>query len=284
MENTERTYSLIELFTITHFSNDVEEINEIFINVAKFYEDNPRHQYYKISKYVYNKMNEEPDSLSYILNNISHLQTIIKYNESKYIILLTQNEIEITCEDIINSLSKLYDHIALEEERLINNDKTVRESSDKLQNDLVYNFNTMANNITEKFNDISNGQSANIMTIVGLFSAIIFVFFGGVTGLSSVIKGIFELSKKEELTIPFIIITFIGLVLFDIVFMLLYSIAKILDKNIGRFVYLGVYPYYWYEKEGECFYIKNGYEKVVSCTNEESKAKRICKRKMLYLI
>lgn len=71
MENTEQINSLIELFTIAHYSDDIEDVKKIFISVAKFYENNHRHQYYKISKYVYEKMNQEPDSLSYILNNIS---------------------------------------------------------------------------------------------------------------------------------------------------------------------------------------------------------------------
>lgn len=276
MENTEQIYSLIDLFTITHFSNDLEEIKQIFAKVAEFYEKNPRHQYYKISKYVYGKMREEPDSMSYILNNIYQLQTVAKLNRNDYKEMLSSQDLKITCDDVLNSLGKLYDHIALEEERLINNDKSIRENEDHLQQNLVYNFNTMANNITEKFNDMSNGQTANIMTIVGLFAAIIFVFFGGVTGLSSVIKGIFEISKKEDLVIPFIIISFIGLVLFDIVFMLLYSISKILNKNIGRVTYYNIYATYWYEKEGDCFYIKQNFVGIVSCTNKESKAKRIC--------
>lgn len=207
------------------------------------------------------------------------LQFIVKCSMQEYESLILEKNINIKCEDVVNSLAKLYDHIALEEERLINNDKTVRESGEKLQNDLVYNFNAMANSITQKFNDMSNAQNANIMTIVGLFSAIIFVFFGGVTGLSSVIKGIFELSKKEDLAIPLIIIMFIGLMLFDIVFMLLYSIAKILNRDIGRMVFDGSYHCYWYEQNGDFFHVKDECNKIVSCTNEECKAQKICKRK-----
>ena len=67
-----------------------------------------------------------------------------------------------------------------------------------------------------------------------------------------------------------------GLVLFNIVFMLLYSISKILNKDIGRVTYYSTYATYWYEKEGDCFCIKKSFVGTVSCTRKESKAKIVC--------
>ena len=273
------TKDLIDLFTVGHYSNDKDDVGETFKQVSKFYAENPRHQYYKISKYVCSKMEDEQDSISYILNNILNLKTVIQYQETEYSRWLSEKMIHLTCDDITNKLNKLYDHIALEEERLINNDKSIRRSGQLLEENLTYNFNSMAKEFSDKFNDMSNGQSANIMTIVGLFSAVIFVFFGGVTGLSSVINGIFQLKTKEDLTIPIILILIIGLILFNIVFVLLYTIAKILDKNIGRKVSTGIYGFYWYNQVENCFciYDYNGEKKF--CVIDDITAKKKCSRK-----
>lgn len=270
---------LVELFSASNFSSELNKLDDIFIKVAKLYETNFRHRYSEISKYVYDQIEMEPDAISYILNNIMVLQMLVKNNASKYEELLNKNGIKIKCTDVSNSLAKLYDHISLEEERIINNDKIIRNSNLKIQNDLVISFNAMAREITDKFNDMSNTQNANIMTIIGLFSAIIFVFFGGITGLSSIIKGIFDISKKDDLIFPLIIILFIGLVLFDIVFMLLYSVAKILDKNIGRRINCGMSHYYHREKNDDCFYVKNEFNSVVFCTQNAKQAERVCFRK-----
>ena len=277
------TNDLMDLFTIGHYSNDKSGVEETFRKVSIFYKENPRHQYYKISKYVCSKMEDEQDSVSYILNNISNLKTAIQCQKNDYNNWLSEEGIDFGCDDIINRLNKLYDHIALEEERLINNDKIIKRSRRLLEENLTDNFNSMAKEFSDKFNDMSNGQSANIMTIVGLFSAVIFVFFGGVTGLSSIVTGIFKLKTKQDLTIPLIIILFIGLVLFNIVFMLLYTIAKILDKNIGRKVGNGIYGIYWYEQEENCFciYDYNGEKKF--CVLDETTAKKKCNRKNIYL-
>ena len=96
--------------------------------------------------------------------------------------------------------------------------------------------------------------------MVGLFSAIIFVFFGGITGMAALVKGICELKSKKDLTIPLICVFAVGFVVFNIVFLLLYSISKIVGKNIGTTVNGRAYVWYDIEKKDENCYeiLKDG--------------------------
>lgn len=279
MEKENETFSIIELFAAQSLLNDNSDIESLILSVAKFYEIHKRHQYSLISQYIFEKREENPDSISYILNNIMQFHAIISRCRSDFEKILTDNNITIPYEELLIKIEKLYDHIALEENRLVNNDKVIIESSNKLQGELIFNFNHMSDNFTEKFDDMTNSQSANTMTIIGLFSAVIFVFFGGITGLSSVIKGIFEIGSKDELKIPLFIICFIGLILFDIVFMLLYSVSKILDKNIGRCVSGERFGKWWYYEDEGCFYICPPAGTERDCSKKENKAKRKCLRK-----
>ena len=66
------------------------------------------------------RMQEGEDSISYILNNIDAMLAFLEYRrENCERIIRDSSDLEI--DKIILNLEKLYDHIALEEERLKNN-------------------------------------------------------------------------------------------------------------------------------------------------------------------
>ena len=105
-------------------------------------------------------------------------------------IIRESSDLEI--DKIILNLEKLYDHIALEEERLKNNAVNMRVSNNQIQNNVMNTFNSIMDSFQGKVDEVSGSLNANIITVVGLFSAIIFVFFGGITGMSALVKGICE--------------------------------------------------------------------------------------------
>ena len=91
------------------------------------------------------------------------------------------------------------------------------------------------------------------------------------------VKGIFELTNKKELTIPLICVCAVGFVIFNIVFLLLYSISKIVDKNIGTTVNGREYVWYDIEKKDENCYeiIKNGKSTGKYCNTQQKVEKKI---------
>ena len=110
--------------------------------------------------------------------------------------LLAEKEIEIDSDELLIKLGKLYDHIALEEERLKANMKIMNESTETARNKLTIEFSEISQQFREKIRELSSEQNANTITIIGLFSAIIFVFFGGVTSLATIVKGFLSLKTK----------------------------------------------------------------------------------------
>lgn len=229
--NPRDTDEILELFVSPDFFEQKMEDN--LEKIAFYYGKHTRHKYHMISRFVYKKMQNGEDAIEYLLDNINSMLDFIKYEkeESRKIVKNVADDLKI--EKVILSLEKLYDHIALEKERLINNNRTVEEAKYEIEEGVINTFENIANSFENRVREISNSLNANIMTIVGLFSAIIFVFFGGVTGVASVVQHITELEERKDVVLPLIILLAIGFVLFNIIFLLLYSISKFTDKNIG---------------------------------------------------
>lgn len=276
---------LLSIFSSYEFTMEEEGLVDNLRKIAKYYDKNGRHQYHIISHFVYMKMNQGEDIVSYILNNIESMLTFISYRKSKCEKIVSKNS-NLHIDDIILDLEKLYDHIALEEERLINNGNVIQSSKNEIERNVINTFNSISdsfeNNYKRKVDETSEALNANIITVVGLFSAIIFVFFGGVTALSDVINGILDIKKKEDLSLPLIIVLSVGFVLFNIIFLLLYSISKIVNKNIGSSVrYGGAWWYYVEELEDNKYAVKRGEDTIKEFKKRMKAEKYARKRRFL---
>ncbi|QNM06557.1 hypothetical protein [Qiania dongpingensis] len=272
----------LDMFTSDTFSIDSETADEILRYIARFYESTGRHRYHIISRYVNKKMEQGQDIIEYLLYNIHdtilYLDIVIAHSPDSFKDIFEENESSVA--EIKLKLEKLYDHIALEEERLIKNSQIMGFSKMEIQNNVMNEFNVSIDKFQKKTDEISNTLNANIITVVGLFSAIIFVFFGGITGMSSVIKGIFDLKTKDDIIIPLIVLTFIGFVIFNVIFLLLYSIAKIVNKNIGLTIALPRANFYSIHDDiGNETYAVCEDDRLLKAFDDIKKARRYQKRK-----
>jgi len=274
--NSMDTEELLKIFYSDEYGVDKNELSKSLKEVAKYYDKHTRHQYHIISRFVNEKMQESEDAISYILNNIDAMLAFLEYRRENCERMLRDfSDLEI--DKIILNLEKLYDHIALGEERLKNNAVNMRISNNQIQNNVINTFNSIMESFQRKVDEVSGSLNANIITVVGLFSAIIFVFFGGITGMSTLVTGVCKLKSKKDLTIPLICVCAVGFVIFNIVFLLLYSISKIVDKNIGTTIKGREYVWYDIEKKNEnCYGItKNG-----SSTGKEYKTQKKAENKI----
>ena len=83
--------------------------------------------------------------------------------------------------------------------------------------------------LKKRIDDITSQINTQIVTVLGIFAAIVVVFFGG----TSAYKSVFETLKITNLVEIIFIISAIGFILFNIIFMLLYTISKIIGKPIS---------------------------------------------------
>lgn len=272
------TEELIGVFG-ENFCEDDEYIEKSVTLIVKYYMKNGRHSYNTISKIINSKLDQGEDSIIYILFNIKEFMALIKSTEKNYEEQISKISSKKYClEDIVQKLEKLYDHISLEETRIKYNSKMVNKSNMMIENNVMNQFNTTIIEFQNKLDETTNSLNSNIITIVGLFSAIIFVFFGGLTSLSNIVSGIIQIKSLDEIKVPLIVILSFGLIMFNTVFLLLYSVSKIVDKNIGCYVNCNR-PYYYACDSGDGYYsVSSGY-KVLSKHSSYEEALNVAEKK-----
>lgn len=265
---------LLDVFMDDSFELDGPSATEVVSSVAEFYKNDYRHKYHEISRYINDNYEWKKDELEFALENIKNLIMYLKISPERYDPTIQGIDSKHSSITIVRKLEKLYDHIALEEERLIKNSQIIEESKDDIRSDVMMQFEEIGDQFRKKTEDVSNSLNNNIITVVGLFSAIIFVFFGGITGMASIIKGIFEIKSKTDLRIPILVILLIGFVIFNIIFLLLYSISKIVDKNIGFVISIPEEFFYVEENENGTFDVMNIEDEVIKSFEDKERAEK----------
>lgn len=186
--------------------NDLRK-KEIADCIKEFYEKNKRHHYSGISSYVLYKLDDQ--DTEYLINNLVLFINYFKQNGMN---------------EYAEKLEKMYDHVILETIRKKYNEeqlKIVKNYTDQSKKDLELLFDEQEEKLKMIYGDI--------ISIVGIFSAVIIAFFGGINILGSALNNMHFVSKYRLIFVLLIV----GFIIFNIIFMLLYSISKLIKKEIS---------------------------------------------------
>lgn len=196
-----------------------------FIDV---YSDGFRHNYSKFFSTI--QKIYEAGKIDYLSENISILsQEIAKDLENGRNVF----------NNIHQNLVKLCDHLSLELSRFIfytDHDKKLytleakikqtNEALDSAQEDLV-KFKKATGALEEATKKASSMQT-EIVAVLSIFSAIVIAFFGGISFLGNALSGMSNTSIYKTVFIVLVC----GIVLSNTIFLLLYLVGKIIDRNI----------------------------------------------------
>ena len=204
------------------YDDKIKDVSEEF---RVYYNNKGRHLYSEVSTFLY-KVNEE--DLDYVYDNV----------ESVHRVLLSYDEENNT--EYARKILKLEDHIRLEILRAqhlkdVQNNNAARlirriNILSKNTNEYTKKFNSL-NKQYEKQRESVDGLNSQIISVIGIFSAIVITFFGGINFIESVLNSINKVSKYR--LVFAILIT--GFVMFNTIFMLLNFISKLTNKNIRSF-------------------------------------------------
>jgi len=208
-------------------------------DLAQFYTNEKRHSYSQISSTIYqnidNILSQNEDALDDLKNNCAEVCKIGISGEAS--------------DDVKKGFAKFNDHVQLEITRISDqlrrnkqfNDmleksktETEKRNKDALDNSLK-EIRSTSDDVINKMNKINDNVFAQITSILGIFSAIIFVFFGGTQLFSNALNSIHEVKLTEVGVLGFVV-ALIGMIMFDIIFMLLYVVSVISGKPLGGIV------------------------------------------------
>lgn len=201
---------------------DESKIREFFLQMLDLYKGDFRHSYSGFFPLILEiSKSEQQENLDYLSNNLESIRGYIEKD-----LITGQKEFE----DIYNQLNKLCDHLNLEIGRWSYYSQNEQKIEDL--NSITTSLKDDMSDATKELEHASK-QAASIQTeliaVLSIFAAIVVTFSGGFTFLGSVMSSVNEAEYYEAVAVIAIIC---GMVIFNTIFLLMYLVGKITERNI----------------------------------------------------
>lgn len=218
--------SILEILATTSI-----KLEEVIEKLIIFYYKNHRHRYAHLSKFVLKKNITNQDALDVMLTNLERLKLYIDENEQ-----IIKNRIDglnddkFTYDKFVQNVYKLIDHLELEELRNKRLNEDQKQFIIRQTGELTKSISKTTDSFIERTEKLEDKLNTGLISILGIFAAIIIAFFGGLNSLSSTLGLI---GNKDVPAIRIVIFACLaGIIVFDIIFMFLYILSKLVKRPI----------------------------------------------------
>lgn len=178
--------------------------NETLRLLAEYSEQNTRILYSEISSYIFTLKN---DNIGQFMTNLMKMVESSEYSN-------VDNDV----------VFKFYDHIQLafrQNERIIKSDfdleEALKEKSEKIRAD----FSSVIENSKKEV-------SSQLIALVGIFTGLAFLIFGGISSLDNIFQGVQTLPVLKLMIIGCVW----GICIINLIFVFMYFVSKITGTNI----------------------------------------------------
>lgn len=207
---------MINVCDIISQPSKVFEVNAAFAKIEKYIDEYDRLLYSDISNYIFRKSEEEVSTFQTNLDAI--LEYVLSNDYENKIKSESNREKRFKIEKYQKVVLKMYDHVNLAKRQY----SELKETDDDFEDKFKKSF---ANHQIEFTREMSN----QLVTLVGIFTAVAFVVFGGITSLDN----IFESGVQN---IPLLKLMLTGLVwalcMTNLVYIFLFCVGKITKLSI----------------------------------------------------
>lgn len=222
-----------ESIPIEHILNQLGRIDierdTLLNSLLSFYYKNDRHRYSLISKYILENKIVDTEKISVILMNVDILIKYCTSNESLINKRIEDSRFDTTnynFKEFIKQLKKLNDHLELEVSRANAFDKRQEFLLDRKTKEFAESVDRTKESLVKLEDRLNTG----FISILGIFSAIIIAFFGGISAVTNIFSGLTNPQISTWKIIFFGCLA--GIIVFNIIFMFLYFLSKFVDKNL----------------------------------------------------
>lgn len=209
----EMAYSIRQMFEILKKDNqdfNTEDIEDFRVKISEYNNKYKRLLYSEISNIFFNCDEIEVGT---VLSNLEELSDVSLNN-------MEQNKGDKT--DFV--ILKIYDHINLANQQMFHLKDSDSIIENKVNTYLEENLSDLKNGMEEN----NRNMTTNLISLVGIFTALSFAVFGGITSFQSIFSNI----KGVPLTKVMILGCIWSLAIVNVVFFLIYFMAKLTKRDI----------------------------------------------------
>ena len=208
------------LYNLSTKIYDECEIKNYTEEIATVYKNNFRHSYADFFNVVQKISSSETMNLEYLANN---LQEIRKYIETDF--LEGGDDIKKAYRPVM----KLSDHINLEIAHLnYYNSWSLKKDDLESQNKQITQEICKTKNDLDNLKKYYSSAQVDLVTVLGIFAAIVFTFSGSFALMGNVLLNI----SNAPFIKTFFFLSLCAFIVCNLIFLLLYMVAKITGKNI----------------------------------------------------
>lgn len=232
----ERLSEIIYLLSELVFDSNGNDQLEIIQELHMIYKDGFKHSYSDLFPVILNILDEENQySTEFLTNNLNSIREILEvdYSNGKH-----------EYNDIYAQFTKLCDHLNLQISEL-----TVFWKVRSMEKDMKVYMDTVDDKLNHVTNEISladkkldeankglvtatkkaDSLQTELIAVLSIFAAIVITFSGGFTFLGSVMTSIKDVKYIEGVVLATLVC---GIVIFNTIFLLMYLVSKITERNI----------------------------------------------------
>lgn len=221
-EETRRRQSELneELYKLSQSPIASNDIRKVALKLNEIYKSDFRHSYSEFFPVLLRIFEEPTYDMDYLANNIELIRELV---EKDY---LDGNK---EFSDMSSKFFKLSDHLNLEIARILYYSKYNQQAEDISAK--MVTLTLELNKATQDLNKASEraqSMQTELVSILSIFSAIVIAFSGGISFLGNTIAA----SQNSYICKLILLILGCGGILFNTIFLLMYLVAKITDRNI----------------------------------------------------
>lgn len=203
---------------------------EKFLDILVYFMDNDKRILYsQVTNFIFDKYKKSwslKDASNIIDNMTTNLVSMIEWTKSDEFksTLVYQKCFKVQLDKLPKLrkiLIKLWDHINLANHQY----NQLKESDDEFNRKFDNKFDSAANKKLDKF---SKEMNAQLLTLVGIFTALAFMVFGSITGLSNLIANV-----KQPVPRLIILGCVWGIAVLNLVFVFLFCVGKMTKVNFA---------------------------------------------------
>lgn len=198
-----------------------EEIRNVSLRLLDIYKGDFRHSYSGFFTLIINISKNPKGNLDFLGNNFEGIRA---YIEADFV----KGEKEFS--EIANQVNKLCDHLNVEIGRwnyYSQNEQKIEDMNSRtveLSNDMK-----AATQKLQKASKQASSIQTELIAVLSIFAAIVVTFSGGFTFLGSAVSSINDAKYYEAAVLAIIVC---GMAIFNTIFLLMYLVAKITERNI----------------------------------------------------
>lgn len=187
-----------------HISDYIQEYNRLLYSV--------------ISEYIFQLSEEKTDAFN------SNLETLVEYTLNKQDKLHIEKEECCQQDRTKQSILKLWDHVNL----AINQSRNLKQSDEEFKKKFTDHIVPVRKDVDDQLNEFTRSMNSQLISLIGIFTAMSFLVFGGINSLDNIFSGAFSIPLLKLMIIGCIW----GLCIINLVFIFMFFISKMVSLNI----------------------------------------------------